>query len=844
MMDAASNDPVEMIVKLAGGMMAGRRGRFLDAACGGDEELRAEVEARMGVSPKKNSTVEQPSGVLTDQVLNPESDSIESIALKALSEAPGLNESQPVESKTDVPEDLPIDTYCDQKKLDTLTRLRLFQSVCRAIDQHHRRGLIHSGLTPRHIRVFPDGSLRVILREPGIQPAEDLLKPGYASPEQVLGEPVTMATDVYQLGVLLYELLTGRSPYRFRSQDSDEICNAISEQSPERPSRAVVRPDTLAGSAANIIEARRTSPAKLQQLLAGDLELIVLHALHKEPERRYATAEQFAEDIDHFLQLRPVRAHRESRFYRAGKFIRRHPVATATGLFLAIAMTAGLIGSAFGLSRARRERDHAEASFQIARSAVDELFTRIDEHRQFDALGLQPVRARLLENLLRYYENILDHLGNDPGAHDLAAEAQHRIAQIDHLIGLPDVAVLQLERTIDRYEALIARKPGEAHYRDGLAGILDELGEVLLSIEGRSTEALPFLERARSLLEEELAAGPKVTARRRELARVLGNLAEVERAVNQPDRAQVNLTRAIRILDDLIAANPQKVDDRIALASAQIALGRVLSASPDALDLAAVALNKGIELRETITREHPDRFDQVYELALDLGELAAIERKSAHLESAVQSENQALELFEQLDRRFPDMVSYQRVLYLAYDMAGQLRSQQGEIKLALKLAGQARTVLERLVVQHPRELVFQIDLSRCHGFIGRLLYLSHRFTEALHSFQRAVDLLESLPQLDPANNYQLAVDLALCVSLIGAGPAAAPPDDEAEFSPADRLRRQVYGTRAVSALNRAVAGGFASLETCQSNADLDSLRDRPDFQKLLQEMAEEGKKTP
>ena len=846
MMDAASDDPVEMIATLARAMMAERRGRFLDAACGGDANLRAEVEARLSHVPKQenDTTVEQPSAASADQVVNPEPDSIESIALEALSGVPDPTESQSADQEIDVPEDLPIEAYCDQKQLDTLARLRLFQKVCRTIDQDHRRGSIHGGLTRSHIRVFPDGSLRVNPREPSTQPAEDLLKTGYASPEQVLGEPATTATDVYQLGVLLYELLTGRGPYRFRSQDSDELCNAISEQSPVRPSLAVIQTDSPTGSAAEIAAARRTSPVKLQQLLGGELELIVLHALHKEPERRYATPEQFAEDVDHFLQLRPIRAHRDSRFYRAGKFIRRHPVATALGLFMAIAMTAGLIGSAIGLSRARRERDRTETSFQIARSAVDELFTRIDEQRQFDALGLQPVRATLLENLLRYYENILDLRGNDPGARALAAEAQHRIARINHLIGLPDVAAWQLERTIDRYEELIAHDPGEARYRDDLASILDDLGELLLSTEGRGTEALSFLERARSLLEEELAAGPKTTARRRELARVLGNLGEVERVANHPDRARASLTRAIGILDDLSAASPQKVDDRIALASAQVALGRVLSASPEALDQAVAALTKGIDLRQTITREHPDRVDQVHELGMDLGELAAIEQKAGRFESAVQSENQALELFEQLDRRFPDMVSYQRDLYLAYDMAARLRSQQGEIKLALKLAGQTRTVLERLVAQHPRKLVFQVDLSRCHGFIGRLLYRSQRFTEALRSFQLAVDLLESLPQLDPASSYQLAANLALCVSLIGAGPAAAAPDDEAELSPADRLRRQIYGTRAVAALNSAVTGGFASLEVCQSDVDLDSLRDRPDFQKLLKEMAEKDKTKP
>jgi eukaryotic-like serine/threonine-protein kinase len=297
------------------------------------------------------------------------------------------------------------------------------------------------------------------------------------------------------------------------------------------------------------------------------LELIVLHALHKEPERRYATAQQFAEDIDLFLQLRPVWAHRDCWFYRVGKFIRRHPVATTLGLFMVTALTAGVIGSATGLGRARHERDRAETSFQITRSAVDELFTRIDEQRQFEALSLQPVCATLLENLLRYYENILDLRGNDPEAHDLAAEAQHRIARIDYLIGLPDIAAWQLERSIHRYEELMAHNPGEARYQDDLASLLNELGEALLSMEGRSTEALPFLERAQNLLEVALAAGPKATPRRRELARVLGNLADVERAANHPDRAQANLTRTIDILNDLILANPHNVNDWITLAS-------------------------------------------------------------------------------------------------------------------------------------------------------------------------------------------------------------------------------------------------------------------------------------
>src|SRR5262249_29409336 len=156
----------------------------------------------------------------------------------------------------------------------------------------------------------------------------------------------------------------------------------------------------------------------------------------------------------------------------------------------------------------------------------------------------------------------------------------------------------------------------------------------------------------------------------------------------------------------------------------------------------------------------------------------------------------------------------------------------------------ARGVIERLMTQHPREPGFKIDLSQCHDFSGRLLRHQGKFVEAFRSFQRAVDVLESLPNLDPARSYQLAVSLASSVSLIGPGPASAMPDDESKLRAADRLRRQVYGKRAGPALRRACSGGFANLQVCQSDSDLDPLRDRPDFQKLLEDLPASTKAKP
>ena len=130
----------------------------------------------------------------------------------------------------------------------------------------------------------------------------------------------------------------------------------------------------------------------------------MLHALHKEPERRYASARQFADDIDRYIQGRPVLAHRDSRRYRAGKFVQRHPLASTAGLLLAAALLVGLPVLTISLARARRDRDRAEISYRSARLSIDGLFTQISERHELDAPGLQPARATLLEAALHYYE--------------------------------------------------------------------------------------------------------------------------------------------------------------------------------------------------------------------------------------------------------------------------------------------------------------------------------------------------------------------------------------------------------------------------------------------------------
>ena len=401
--------------------------------------------------------------------------------------------------------------------------------------------------------------------------------------------------------------------------------------------------------------------------------------------------------------------------------------------------------------------------------------------------------------------------------------------------------MLQFELAVARQEELVKRQPEAARHTDRLIGTLTDLGELLSTIEGRGEDALHSFERARGVIEQGDAARRASASRRRELARVTAGIAEIERRRDRPDQAQASLRQAIDLLDGLASEDLATTDDRILLASAQVALGHLLAAQDGMFDQAVAAFTRGIDLRQTVTREHPERIDQVHRLAVDLGSLASLRRAAGQLDLAVEDGGRALELLEQLDRRFPDHVPYQTGLYLAYDMMSHMRNQRGEAAAALALAERARGVLERLAAAHPKETGFQIDLSRSHDFIGRLLRLRGKFAEAFRSFQRAVDVLEGVPGLDPAGSYQLAISLASCVALVGAGPDTPPPDDESKFTPADQRRRQLYGKRTVEVLRRAIAGGFGNLQLYETDRDLDPLRDRADFQKLLKEFAEKEK---
>ena len=671
------------------------RGAFLDAACGGDDELRRDVESLLAAHDAAGSFLSSPIGLDTEdaedagapdavpQRIGPyrildtiahggmgtvyravrDDDAFrKTVALKLvrggrhsdyferrfrqerqiLARLQHPNIATVLDGGTaeggqpylvmEYVEGQPINRFCAAQGLGIRDRLALFRTVCGAVQYAHQNLVIHRDIKPANVLVDGSGvpklldfGIAKLLAsgvDPDVAPTDTVLPmmtPEYASPEQVKGQPVTTASDVYSLGILLYELLAGRRPYEVQTDSLESIVRTICETEPRAPSEAV----------------------RGRSQLRGDLDTIVLKALRKEPERRYRTAHDLSEDLRRHLEGLPVTARADTIGYRAGKFVSRHRTAVAAAFLVSASLVAGIVTTT-------RQARLAQRRFDEARRLIHTVIFDI-QPKMGAVAGTTSLRKDLIEGTLQYLEALTRDAGDNPALLRELSASYVQLARVQGAQGAANVGDTQAaRRTLGEAEKLVERLLKlDPNGPESLHEAVAVERNVALSYlyQGAYAPAQQHARRAIALAERQVAVRPDFQAREdladahRTLAnssdsaeafgrsreiyealvlekpdepRVLRNLSQVHKYVaglhyrKNEYRAGLDLIGKARAIDEkLLAANPENPE---AQADLTFSLNQLSWGHSHLGDLAPAlaAMQESLAMRERIVTRNPE----------------------------------------------------------------------------------------------------------------------------------------------------------------------------------------------------------------------------------------------
>jgi eukaryotic-like serine/threonine-protein kinase len=373
----------------------------------------------------------------------------------------------------------PLHRYCDTRKLNLRARIELFRRVCDALSYAHQHLVIHRDLKPDNVLVMADGTPKLldfgIAKVQEFTPEDEADRtatllyratPAYASPEQIRGAAVGVGSDIYSLGVVLYELLTGERPYRLEALGWQEAARVICEKEPTRASLTATLRRTPESDMPVRFASRATTKKGLRKQLEGDLDNILAMALRKDPKRRYRSVEQLSDDLLHYLDGRPVAARGDSVTYRAGKYVRRHRTGVVIGVLFAVSLlSAGL----FAAWKANRLAERVYEDQALATSFLGDL------HDDIARLpGSTPVRERLLRSSLKYLNDLTRDVGSDLETRRSLALAYEHFAELQagadmSGLGKPSEALHTYARSRAIREALVQEFPADREAQFNLA---------------------------------------------------------------------------------------------------------------------------------------------------------------------------------------------------------------------------------------------------------------------------------------------------------------------------------------------------------------------------------------